>query len=127
MLTNRFAQLIARLAFAMAVFATAVAALTPPADHPLHIAPFQKGDHVIAFFALGLLGALAAPRIPLAVLAGALAFFGASIEVLQALPEVARDPRATDVLIDLGAAIVAIAPMGLLRRSALARSRVAGG
>ena len=107
--------LAARISFVIACAMTLTAALTPPNDHPLHLLPWEKGDHMLAFYVLSLLGAVAAPRLPLYAVGAVLAGLGGSIEIMQALPAVNRDPRFVDFLIDLGAILVALLPMAFGR------------
>ena len=60
-------ELASRIAFVIAAIVTLIAALTPPADHPPRITPWEKGDHVLAFAVLAALAAVAAPRLPMGV------------------------------------------------------------
>ena len=115
--------LLSRVAFALALIFTLAVALTPAHDHPLHLLPWEKGDHCVAFYVLAILGALAAPRMPLAALAAALGLFGGLIELLQALPAVNRDPRSADVVIDVAATLVALLPMTVVRWRTAAAAR----
>jgi hypothetical protein len=109
-------ELASRIGFVVASLVTLVAALTPPADHPLRIFPWEKGDHVLAFVVLAALAATAAPRLSVWLILALLAAYGAAIEVLQALPIVGRDPALTDVGIDTAASAVSLIAIRLSRR-----------
>jgi hypothetical protein len=73
--------------------------------------PSDKVQHATAFGTLALLGMFAYPRISPVRLLLALSFFGALIEVVQAIPALHRDSDPLDWLADTvacGAIIVAI-------------------
>ncbi len=93
----------ARTAFwAAALFAFVMAVLPHPPEVPGH--PNDKIQHVIAFATLALLGSFAYPRTALTKLLIRLSFFGALIEVVQAIPALHRDSDFFDWLADTIAA-----------------------
>ncbi len=105
-----------RAAFLMALAVTVVAALTPPEAHPLQLFPWEKGDHLLAFYVLSVLAAAAAPRLPLLAIGAGLTLLGAGIELAQGIPLIHRDPALSDVGLDGLAIIAALAPIFLWRR-----------
>jgi hypothetical protein len=119
----RYLILLARLAFAAACVVTLVAALTPPDDHPLQVLPWEKSNHLLAFGVLAILGAVAAPRLPLLTLGALLAGLGGLIELMQALPLVHRDADLRDVAIDAAAVLAVLVPVALVRRRTRAEAR----
>ena len=115
---------IARVAFFAALIFTCYGAVAPAA-HALHLAPWDKANHFIAFYALTGLAVAAFPRSNLALLAALLSGFGALIEIAQGLPFVHRDRDFWDWVADSIAIACALAPMLLFwwRREA---GRLAG-
>jgi len=89
-----------------AIFTLVMASLPHPPRLPGD--PSDKVQHVIAFTTLGLLVALAYPRIRLLALLLGLCLFGAAIEGIQAIPALNRDSSALDWLADTVAAAVAL-------------------
>jgi len=63
----------------------------------------DKVQHIAAFITLGVLSALALPRLSLLKIALSLAFFGALIEFTQMIPVLHRDASLLDWLADLSA------------------------
>jgi hypothetical protein len=106
---------VARFAFVLACAFTLVCALTPPEAHPLQMLPWEKANHLLAFFVLSILAAVAAPRTRLLVLGALLVALGGAIELLQGLPIVHRDPAIGDVGIDAIAIAVALATVAFFR------------
>ncbi|ARS27166.1 hypothetical protein KC8_07665 [Sphingomonas sp. KC8] len=98
-----------------------VAAIVPAADAP-RIASSDKVEHMIAFFTLALLAALAWRGVAVWRAGLMLAGFGALIEVTQAIPILRRDASAADFLADCGAILVGLA-FGWLLRKGFARLR----
>ncbi len=93
-----------------------VMALLP---HPPRIPgdPDDKVQHIIAFAALAVLARLAFPKTrTLALLAG-LSLFGATIELLQTIPELNRDGDPLDWLADTASAGLTLLGFRLLRRT----------
>ena len=86
-----------RWAFWLCAFAVLVLALMKPVHH-MPTLGWDKANHALAFFVLGVLGALAYPGRLTRVLAGLLAY-GALIEVLQGLTGW-RDAEWLDVVAD---------------------------
>ena len=103
----------ARWAFWLACVAILAAALTPARDHPVSLTPWDKADHIIAFYVLSLLALAAFPRIKPHVLAAALSALGAAIEVIQATPLIGRDGDVVDWVADTLAIAAATAPLAL--------------
>lgn len=94
--------------WAAALFALVMALLPHPPHVPLE--PSDKIQHAIAFATLGLLGSLGYPRLRTLMLIGALSFYGALIEVLQAIPALHRDSDPLDWLTDtVACAVIVIA------------------
>lgn len=98
-----------------------VAAILPALDAP-SIASSDKIEHIIAFFTLALLAALAWHGASLLRVGLMLAGFGALIEVTQAIPLLNRDASAEDFLADCAAIIAGLA-VGWLLRKGIARPR----
>lgn len=116
MLIERLFQL---LFWSALVFAFVMASLPQPP--PLPGEPSDKVLHVLAFLVLAGLAAFAYPRIHLIVIFLGLALFGGAIEVVQAIPELGRDPSWLDWLADVvaaGAVLLSVGAMRFLRRSA---------
>lgn len=117
------AALLARLAFWGAAAVTLVLAVLPESATPPLI-PWDKAAHFLAFYVLTLLAAAAFPRRPLLLLALALSAYGAAIELVQALPPVARDSSFWDWVADTVAVGAALLPLLIPRwRAWLARDR----
>lgn len=66
--------------------------------------------HFVAFYVLSLLGAVAFPKSHLLLLGCALAVFGGSVEIMQAVLPFGRHPSLFDWLVDLVGIIVACVP-----------------
>jgi hypothetical protein len=101
---------IARVAFFAALIFTFYSAVAPQAHAP-HLAPWDKANHFIAFYALTGLAVAAFPRRNLALLAALLSGFGALIEIAQGLPMVHGDRDFWDWVADTIAIACALAPM----------------
>jgi VanZ family protein len=101
---------------------TFVSAVLPPRQ-TLHMVPWDKAQHFIAFYALAGLAAAAFPKRNLLWIAVALSAFGALIEVVQGMPIVNRDSDFWDWVADTVAIAAALSPMLLVwwRREATAR------
>jgi len=104
---------VARLAFFAALIFTFYSAVAPPA-HVVHLVPWDKATHFIAFYVLTGLAVAAFPRRNLIVVAAALSAFGALIEIVQGLPMVHRDRDFWDWVADTIAISCALAPMLLV-------------
>ena len=76
---------------------------------------WDKAEHFTAFYVLAILAAAAFPRRPLLAIAVSLSLLGAGIEVIQALPFVARDSDAWDWVADTLAIAAAYLPLALPR------------
>lgn len=96
-----------RLAFwAAAVFATVMALLPAPPGLPVEVS--DKLLHIVAFFTLGVLAALAYPRVSLIRIGLALSALGAAIEILQLIPMLNRTGDVVDWLADVLAIVAAL-------------------
>jgi len=104
---------LARLAFFAALIFTFYSAVIPP-SHALQLFPWDKAEHFIAFYGLTGLAVAAFPRRNLFLIAAMLSVFGATIELVQALPIVHRDCDFWDWAADTTAIIAALAPMLLV-------------
>jgi hypothetical protein len=101
---------IARLAFLAALIFTFYSAVMPP-SHVLHLTPWDKATHFVAFYVLTGLAVAAFPKRNLLVIAALLSGFGALIEIAQGLPMVHRDKDFWDWVADTLAICSALAPM----------------
>jgi hypothetical protein len=101
---------IARLAFFAALIFTVYSAVMPP-SHVLHLTPWDKATHFIAFYVLTGLAVAAFPKQNLLVIAALLSGFGALIEIAQGLPMIRRDKDFWDWVVDTLAISSALAPM----------------
>jgi len=101
---------VARLVFFGALIFTFYSAVMPP-PLVLHLAPWDKATHFIAFYVLTGLAVAAFPRQNLFVVAALLSAFGALIEIVQGLPMVHRDKDFWDWVADTLAICSALAPM----------------
>jgi hypothetical protein len=112
---------LARIAFFAALAFTFYSAVIPP-QHALHLAPWDKAEHFIAFYGLTGLAVAAFPRRNLFVMAALLSSFGALIELVQGLSIVHRDRDFWDWVADTTAIVAALAPMLLVWWRAEVRS-----
>lgn len=104
---------LAQVAFFAALIFTFYSAIIPP-KQAWHLAPWDKAEHAIAFYALTGLAVAAFPRRNLFVLGALLSAFGAFIEFVQGLDIVHRDRDFWDWVADTIAIIAALAPMLLV-------------
>jgi VanZ family protein len=95
------------------VFAFVMAILPQPPALPGD--PGDKLLHMLAFFVLGGLAALAYPRIRLLVIFLSLTVFGAVIEFVQTIPELGREASWLDWLADVGALGFVLMTVGVIR------------
>jgi hypothetical protein len=112
---------LAQSAFFAALIFTFYSAVIPPAQ-AVQLAPWDKAEHFMAFYALAGLGAAAFPKLPLWVIALLLSAFGALIEFVQGLDIVHRDMDFWDWVADTLAIGAALAPLLVVWWRALARS-----
>jgi hypothetical protein len=103
---------IAQAAFFAALIFTFYSAVIPPQD-ALHLVPWDKAEHFLAFYGLTGLAVAAFPRRNLFIVAALLSGFGAFIEYVQGLDVVHRDRDFWDWVADTVAIIAALAPMAL--------------
>ena len=104
---------LAKIVFFAALLFTFYSAVIPP-EHALHLVPWDKAEHFIAFYALTGLAAAAFPKRHILVIAALLSAFGALIEIVQGLPIVHRDRDFWDWVADTLAIGAALAPMSLV-------------
>jgi VanZ family protein len=102
-------SLVRALFWAAALFALVMALIPHPPELPGN--PSDKIQHALAFGTLGLLGAIAYPRLSTLRLIIALSLFGAFIEVAQAIPVLHRDSDVLDWLTDTVACAVVLIPV----------------
>jgi hypothetical protein len=105
---------LAQAVFVVAVLFTFYSAVVPPAKMPVHLVPWDKAEHFIAFYVLTYLGVAAFPRRSTLWLALVLSAFGAAIEIVQGTDYVRRDRDFWDWVADTIAIVAAIAPMWLV-------------
>jgi hypothetical protein len=113
--------LLARLGFAAALGFTFIEAIIPP-QQALHLFPWDKAEHFLAFYVLSICASAAFPRRGLILIAAGLAAFGGLIELVQALPLLHRDCSFQDWLTDVVAITAALAPMALVPWRTAARN-----
>ena len=114
-----------RLLFWGALVLAIVMALLP---HPPHTPLDSFGDkveHATAFAAMGLLGSLGYPRLPLPRLGERLSFLGALIELCQSIPALHRDCDVLDWLADTAALVVVLGLVAFMRARRARRSACA--
>jgi hypothetical protein len=109
------------LFFGVALFSFVMAVL----PHPPHVPgePSDKVEHMAAFATLSVLAAAAWPRWPLPALGLALSYFGAIIEIVQAIPALHRDCDIMDWVADTAAVTIVLGIAFVLRRVAGGRAR----
>jgi hypothetical protein len=112
---------LAQVAFFAALVFTFYSAVIPP-DKALHLVPWDKGEHFIAFYTLTGLAVAAFPERQPIVIALLLSGFGAFIEFVQGLPIVHRDRDFWDWVADTIAISAALAPMLLVGWRAAVKS-----
>jgi hypothetical protein len=112
---------LAQVAFLAALIFTFYSAVIPP-EQAFQLAPWDKAEHFLAFYALTGLGVAAFPKQNLFLIAGLLSAFGALIEFVQGLDIVHRDRDFWDWVADTVAIIMALAPMLLVWWRRVARS-----
>ena len=94
------------LFWAAAIFALVMALIPYVPDIPGN--PSDKIQHMAAFITLSLLGAWAFPGLSLIQLLLRLSLFGASIELVQAIPVLHRDSDPLDWIADTIACIIVL-------------------
>jgi hypothetical protein len=104
---------VAQAAFYAALIFTFYSAVIPP-SRALHLVPWDKAQHFIAFYALTGLASAAFPRFSVLWIAALLSGFGAFIEFVQGLAIVNRDRDFWDWVADSLAIAAALAPMLLV-------------
>ncbi|WP_404713256.1 teicoplanin resistance protein VanZ [Sphingomonas sp. MMS24-J13] len=95
------------LAFWLCIAIAYVAAIVPGRDAPTGLG-WDKANHMLAFFTVTFLCRLAYPRLPVPLIALAMAAFGAAIELTQALPFIHRDAEWDDWFADCAAALAGL-------------------
>jgi len=102
--------MLARAAFFAALTFTFYSAVIPPSQ-AVHLTPWDKATHYLAFYALTGLAAAAFPKRNVFLIGIGLSLFGALIEFVQGLPMVNRDRDFWDWVADTAAITSALAPM----------------
>lgn len=108
-----------RLGFWTALVFAFVMAIAPRTPEVLHSVS-DKYQHMLAFFVLGALAALAFRGTAFWRLFVGLALFGGVIELVQLIPALNRDGDFVDWAVDMVAAAAALAAVGLARKLGLA-------
>jgi len=103
-----------RFVFALVLAGTVVAALLPGSVAP-DLGDGDKVNHIIAFITLSMAAAWAWPRAGLWRVALWLSAFGGLIEILQAIPFIARDAEWRDWVADTAAAVITLTVVWILR------------
>jgi|WetSurMetagenome_2_1015567.scaffolds.fasta_scaffold102804_2 hypothetical protein len=111
-LAGRAPLLLGRISFWAACVVTLLAAFAPASRAP-HLFPWDKAEHVLAFYVLAFLGAAAFPRVKAWGLALVLLIFGGAIELIQGTPWIDRDADIHDVFADAVGIGFALAPLAL--------------
>jgi hypothetical protein len=104
------------IAFWLAALFAYVEAIIPARDQ-IELSPWDKVNHMAAFFTITFLARAAYPRVGVFRLFLLIAAFGAFIELSQALPFIRRDAEWDDWFADLIATIFALAvawPLAIL-------------
>jgi hypothetical protein len=104
---------LAQAAFFAALLFTFYSAVIP-SEKTVQLAPWDKAEHFIAFYALTGLAVAAFPRRGILGIAVLLSAFGALIEFVQGLSVVHRDRDFWDWVADTIAIAAALAPMLLV-------------
>ena len=95
-----------------------------PAGHTFAVLPWDKAQHFLAFYVLTVFAAAACPKCSLIVIGAALSGLGGLIELVQALPFVARDADVFDWVADTTAILAALLPVVIAHwRTGLRRER----
>jgi hypothetical protein len=110
---NRILLRLAQTTFFSALLFTFYCAVVPP-SLAIHLVPWDKAEHFIAFYSLTGLAAAAFPRRSLLAVAASLSAFGALIEIVQGTSIVHRDMDFKDWVADTLAIGAALAPMLLV-------------
>jgi hypothetical protein len=113
---------VAAAAFGWSVIAVIFAAVGPPTYVP-HIFHSPHAEHLVAFYALAILGAAALPRTPILHLVAGLALLAAALAVARLFMPYHRRSTAEDLLADVAGALAAVAPIFIGRFRGLAAQR----
>lgn len=103
-----------RVIFFVTLIGTLLAAFLPDADAPT-LGGSDKLNHIAAFVTLSVLAAWAWPRTRLWRIAVAMSAIGGMIELVQAIPFIARDAEWADWYADSTAAVAALAVVAAFR------------
>lgn len=103
-----------RMIFVVALIGTLIAAILPAASAPT-FGGSDKLNHIAAFITLSVLAAWAWPRIRLWWIAVLMSAIGGMIELVQAMPIVARDAEWADWYADTLAAVATLAIVAVFR------------
>lgn len=108
--------------FALTMAGTFIAAIVPNADAP-DLGDGDKVNHIAAFVTLSVMAAWAWPRTRLWRIALGMAALGGAIELVQAIPMIARDAEWNDWFTDVAATLAALAIVATLRALVIGRRR----
>ena len=114
---SRFSALFlwtARACLLAAIGVTLRFAFGPPGAGP-PLLPWDKAEHVLAFFTLASLAFVALPRLPVVWVGLGLSLFGAVIEIIQGTPLVHRDCDVWDWVADTVAVLSVMAVLAAAR------------
>ena len=104
-----------QMIFLVALIGTLIAAFLPDADAPT-LGGSDKANHIAAFITLSILAAWAWPRVPLWRIGLVMSALGGMIELVQAIPIIARDAEWADWYTDTVASTTTLAIITLFRR-----------
>lgn len=106
---------LSRLIFLVALAGTLVAAILPDAEAPT-LGGSDKLNHIAAFITLSMLAAWAWPRVPLWRIGLVMSALGGMIELIQAIPIIARDAEWADWYADTAAVTITMIIVAAFRR-----------
>ena len=106
---------LSRVIFLMALVGTLVAAILPDAEAPT-LGGSDKLNHIAAFITLSMLAAWAWPRVQLWRIGLVMSALGGIIELVQAIPIIARDAEWADGYADTAAVTITLIIVAALRR-----------
>jgi VanZ family protein len=102
---------IARVLFWFSVGVTFIAAVMPRPHPGGMVVSWDRGDHFLSFYVLTVIAGIGFSPRKLIHLAGGLAAFGLSIELIQALPLIHRDSDVWDWIADLVGIAAVVGPI----------------
>lgn len=118
--TDQRLRMTRALFIAAMIFALTMASLPHPPELPGQ--PSDKIQHILAFTVLSALASLAYPRSAKWKILLSLSFFGALIEVVQAIPALHRNASLLDWLADTAAITITLGLLALVQRMTVRRT-----